>query len=162
MTRILTLTISILLCQLNLPAQDGDNGHRHEKNEVALVPGLVYDFSGEQLALSAHGHYLRNTGLAGERFSLGIDMEFVGGAESHFAAGPVFAINPAWNLIFLYSPGITFKSMDGERERYFSNHMELVAEFELGNSMHIGPSAGFNLASGDRHISVGLHAGLEF
>ena len=155
--------VLLLFITISLAGQSNSRSHS-TIHEVALIPGLVYDFGDKFIASSIHGHYLLSPPLLSSSIGVGVSVEYVFGKESHLTAGPAVSVNPWRNLLILYSMGITVKNDEtGEGLNYFfSNHFEFVLEYEIGDHFHIGPTAGFNLSGIDNHISAGLHAGFEF
>lgn len=137
--------------------------HRHlTRNEIAVIPGLVYDLGESKSSYVIHGHYLRSNKARGSKISTGVNFEYVAGDETHITTGPLVAIHPAGPLVILYSPGLTYKRSDENPDYYFSNHFEIAMEFDLGDRIHLGPSAGLSMSGYDIHFSVGIHTGFAF
>lgn len=153
----------ILLTGMPLIVSGQSFNHRHKnKNELAFIPGVVYDITDSHLSYVLHGHYLRSSEEMSSKISAGLSLEYIAGEDAHFTVGPVVALHPVGPLVLLYSPGITLKRGEDTPGYYFSNHLEMAFEFDIGEHLHLGPSAGFSFSGYDTHFSVGLHTGFAF
>jgi len=155
----------IILWLFSIPAPGQSHSRNHlASNEIALVPGVVYDLGDRLFSFGIHGHYLRSPRQLSELIGLGVSIEYVSGDDPHFTAGPALTVRPWHSLVLLYSIGITRgKSESGQETEYFlSNHIELILDFDVGDHLHIGPTMGFNLSGHDTHISAGIHTGFSF
>lgn len=161
LSRVIVALLFLLFVPFTLSGQHSSFRHK-DKNEMAVIPSMVFDLSEKNFLYSLHGHYLRSPEQLSPNILVGASMEYIFGDETHITIGPVVAIHPAGILVFLYSPGFTIKSSSDKTEYYFSSHIEAALEFKVGGHLHAGPSAGFSLSGYDNHFSVGLHAGIAF
>lgn len=136
--------------------------HKHAKNEIGFVAGPVSFPSEIELSAGFHMHYLRAVGHQ-ERFGLGlgIGLGTILDEHSHYTSSFIIKYRIYKGLIIGYAPGILLISEESDSEFQFTQHIELLYGFEVGN-IHLGPVAELGIESEGLHYLLGIHIGFGF
>lgn len=153
-------TIVLLLFFVGTQWVQAETHHHHQRMELGFSLSAVHldhDASwlgGVHLHLS---HRLADHGFWG-KIALGVGLETLIGGAPHHAVMAGITITPWKGLAFAASPGILFASEDGEWERHFVLHLEVMYGFEIWG-IEMGPLLAIAFAGGERHYGIGLHFG---
>ncbi len=140
-------------------------------NSIGFGMGMAHIISESEWAPAFHLHYSKCIDQK-QRFSIGIGMDLLMGDHKHTSATLAIEYSPLPGLSIGYGPGIVFSigddpepvSPNGTTEDHrvhFSQHFELSYEFDL-DFIQIGPMVEYEFSGDDKHIMLGLHAGISF
>lgn len=150
-------------------------------NNIGFGTGMVHIINESEWAPALHLHYSKCIDRK-QRFSIGTGMDLLFGDHKHTSVSLAVEYSPLPGLSIGYGPGIEFplgdvpeiesstgtdpeiEAPDGITEDHgvqFCQHIELAYEFDL-DFMQIGPMVEYEFSGDDRHIMLGLHAGISF
>jgi len=151
---ILFLIVSLII--YSVQAEEHEHPKKHQHNDLGFANTLVYDLNEESLNYGIHLHFIK--GLS-DTWSLGIGYESIFADEQHHTATLIVKYHFSDAFSINAGPGLTFPSKEHD-EYNLSAHFEIVNIYELG-PIHLGPIIGLGIGNNEKHISFGLHIGLE-
>ena len=164
--RVIMALFLLVMSIVNLAARPTEEGHRdnhHHLNEIGISTGVVRMQPESETAPGLHLHAMRRLGDEGIKkfFGIGLGLEIIFSEHRHYSIMGTLEIFPWKKLVITFSPGILTVKEDGENQRRFSFHCEVMYEFEVG-AFEMGPALGFAVAGEDTHFTVGIHIGKGF
>lgn len=159
---LLTVFLSVIYLE-SQPAEEDHHGEHHHLNEIGISFGIVRMHPESETAPGLHLHAMRRLGDEGVKrfFGIGAGVEIIFSEHTHTGFMGTLGIFPWKKLVIALSPGILMLEEDGEKQRRFSFHGEVMYEFEVG-PFDMGPALGFAVAGEDIHLTMGVHIGMGF
>lgn len=166
--KFLTLFFILMFAAYTLRAQGQDHGgtedHEHGHDfEAGFGAGAGYILTEKEFAPAFHMHILKTIGER-KKFSAGPGVELFMDDHKHASFVLSLGYRPYHPVYIGISPGfsIPLEKEPGNRSGIsFSNHFELLYEFELEH-FHFGPLVEYSAGSADSHLLLALHAGIHF